>query len=229
MHHFTTVFVPKLRTSTMAARKSATTRKTLPFVILMAKKPHMPRVRRVSSWGTTDLIWEQRERRRSSLFHPSLMLIFFHTLEKESMFGVCVRAVAAHFFRWDLCVHTSPMHGARLFGYQDPLSILRFNNLRRSKVKGISYSSRPNLMFSRFCITGVCLCTKESKTRKRGSERRSEREQVLEWLMAGGLNSQPCPFLIKGMNFFFVSPVNNEHPAALKHHPSGGLHRQPNV
>lgn len=71
----------------------------------------------------------------------------------------------------------------------------------------------------------MCLCTKE-KTRKEGNERPSEREQVLEWLMADGVNSQPCPL---GMNLCFVSPVNNEHRAALKHDPSGVLHRQLNI
>lgn len=43
-----------------------------------------------------------------------------------------------------------------------------------------------------------------------------EREQVLEWLMAVNVNSCCCPSLIKGMNFSFVSAVNNEHPAALR-------------
>lgn len=62
-----------------------------------------------------------------------------------------------------------------------------------------------------------------------GNERQSGREQVLEWLMAERVNSRGCSFLIKGMNFSFVSPVNNEHPAALKHHPSGALHRQQNI
>ena len=74
----------------------------------------------------------------------------------------------------------------------------------------------------------MCLCTKEER-RKEGSERQSEREQVLEWLMADGMNREHCPFLIKGMNFSFVSSVNNEHPVALKHHPSGVLHRRLNI
>lgn len=74
----------------------------------------------------------------------------------------------------------------------------------------------------------MCLYTKET-TRKEGNERQSEREQVLEWLMADSVNGQPCPFLIKGMNFSFVSMVNNEDPAALKHHPSGVLHRRLNI
>lgn len=67
----------------------------------------------------------------------------------------------------------------------------------------------------------MCLCTKE-KTRREGNERQSEREQVLEWLMADSVNSQRCPFLIKGMNFSFVSAVNNEHPASTQNtiHPA---------
>ena len=61
----------------------------------------------------------------------------------------------------------------------------------------------------------MCLCTRE-KTRREGNYNKSEREQVLEWLMADTVNSQRCLFLIKGMNFPIVSAVNNEHPAALK-------------
>lgn len=69
----------------------------------------------------------------------------------------------------------------------------------------------------------------KSETRKEENERQSEREQVLEWLMADSVNSQRCPFLIKGMNFSFVSAFNNEHPVALKHHPSGVLHTLLNI
>lgn len=61
----------------------------------------------------------------------------------------------------------------------------------------------------------MCLCTKE-KTVREGHERKSEREQVLEWLMADTMNSQRCPFLIKGMDLPIVSAVNNENPAALR-------------
>ena len=46
----------------------------------------------------------------------------------------------------------------------------------------------------------------KSETRKEGTERQSEREQVLEWLMADSVNSQRCPFLIKGMNFSLSRP-----------------------
>lgn len=74
----------------------------------------------------------------------------------------------------------------------------------------------------------MCLCTKED-TRKEGNERQSGREQVLEELMAESVNSQRCPFLIKGMNFSFVSSVNNEQAAALKHCPSCALHRWLNI
>lgn len=54
--------------------------------------------------------------------------------------------------------------------------------------------------------------------REKENERESEREQVFEWLMANSLNSEPCPFLIKGMNFSFVLVVNNEQQVPLKHH-----------
>lgn len=111
--------------------------------------------------------------------------------------------------------------------YQDPLH-LQFNNLRRNEVRGISYDSQLKLMFNVFALQQVCLCTKE-KTRKKGNERQSEREQVLEWLMADSMNSHHCSFLIKGMNLSFVSPVNNENPAALKHPPSGLLHIRLNI
>lgn len=59
------------------------------------------------------------------------------------------------------------------------------------------------------------LCTKE-KTRRVANEKQSEREQVFEWLMADGVNSQWCPFLIKGRNFSFMYMDNKEHQAALK-------------
>lgn len=48
--------------------------------------------------------------------------------------------------------------------------------------------------------------------REERNERLSEREQVLEWLMADSMNGQRWIFLIKGMNFCFVSAVNNERP-----------------
>lgn len=48
---------------------------------------------------------------------------------------------------------------------------------------------------------------KSEQMKDERSERQSVREQVLEWLMADSVNSQRCPFPIKGMNFCFVSPT----------------------